>query len=357
MAGSGSTFSVGASTDFSNEGLIQVGNGDKLLVQFNDYGPSGFSSTGTIALVSRGTVEVVFAQSSLGTIQFTTGTAETLILDYPGHPRHRQHPELLHWRRDRVRRQPVHHLRHVVQHRNDHRDHLGRRHAPDRRSNDRARPRAGARHRHGSRHRRHRDPDRGREHADLDRRNGIGRRDGGELAGRRERVPRRRRRAAIHRGRRRTDRHRERSLAVVPGTEQLDSNGFARRVWSGDRRGGRGQLWRPDRWRQRRLTQRLVHHRRRRHRRAFHRLRRHRHHLWPLRRHRQHGRRERFVRGHRRHRVQLAALRRADRGRRWRRPVKPVAGRGGKRREFSSKATRPPASARYPSSAPLRYSI
>jgi len=82
MAGPGSTFSVGNDTDFSNEGLIQVGDGDKLLI--NDYYSEIFTNTGTIALILGGTVDFAISPSNLGTIQFASGTAETLILDYPG---------------------------------------------------------------------------------------------------------------------------------------------------------------------------------------------------------------------------------------------------------------------------------
>jgi T5SS/PEP-CTERM-associated repeat protein len=78
-AGAGSTFTVGPDTTLTNEGLIQVGNGDDLVIQ-----AESFSNTGTIALNPGGTVEIAGTSGNPGTIAFTAGSDETLILDDPG---------------------------------------------------------------------------------------------------------------------------------------------------------------------------------------------------------------------------------------------------------------------------------
>ena len=76
-AGTGSTFTVGDLTAFSNEGLIQVGNNDRLVMQAGT-----FTNSGTIALAA-GDAEFVAALANLGIIAFTPGTPETLFLDHP----------------------------------------------------------------------------------------------------------------------------------------------------------------------------------------------------------------------------------------------------------------------------------
>jgi hypothetical protein len=74
----GSTFTVGDLTALTNEDLIQVGNGEDLVIQ-----ASTFDNTGTLAFTGAGTIEFAGSISNLGTIQFSPGAAELLILDDP----------------------------------------------------------------------------------------------------------------------------------------------------------------------------------------------------------------------------------------------------------------------------------
>lgn len=76
-AGPGSTFTIGDLTTLTNEGLIQVGNGDDLIVE-----TSTCTNTGTIAIATDGTVTFTGSSvAALGTIAFTDGT---LIIDATG---------------------------------------------------------------------------------------------------------------------------------------------------------------------------------------------------------------------------------------------------------------------------------
>jgi hypothetical protein len=76
-AGAGSTITIGSQASFSNEGFIQVNNGDHLIVQ-----TASFSNTGTLA-VGTGTIEFIDAIANPGTIAFTPGEAGVVIFDTP----------------------------------------------------------------------------------------------------------------------------------------------------------------------------------------------------------------------------------------------------------------------------------
>jgi len=76
-AGAGSTLAVGGYTTLTNEGLIEVNNGDRLILQ-----TSVFDNTGTLA-VGTGTIEFTATIANTGTIAFTPGDAGVVIFDTP----------------------------------------------------------------------------------------------------------------------------------------------------------------------------------------------------------------------------------------------------------------------------------
>ena len=79
--GPNNELTIAAPTSLTNEGLIQVSNGGHLVI--GSGGTFSFNNTGVIALAADGTVE--FANPfALGTITFTPGMDEKLILDSPG---------------------------------------------------------------------------------------------------------------------------------------------------------------------------------------------------------------------------------------------------------------------------------
>lgn len=67
LADAAGTFTVGALTTLSNEGLIQIGNGDDMVMQ------TSVTNTGTIAIVNGGTLEFTGSVGALGTVAFAGG--------------------------------------------------------------------------------------------------------------------------------------------------------------------------------------------------------------------------------------------------------------------------------------------
>jgi hypothetical protein len=89
--GAGSTFTIGVQTSLTNEGLIQVNNNARLLIENAAYETDDlsylaspyFSNTGTFA-IGNGTIEFAGSVATTGTIAFTTNDTGILIFDTPG---------------------------------------------------------------------------------------------------------------------------------------------------------------------------------------------------------------------------------------------------------------------------------